>query len=224
MKSFVKQIISSVSPRLFRRLKRFNYEKNVLPKEFVIHMNRLKKGDLVIDVGANIGLVTESLALRGATVISLEPNSEAFLKLKEVELRYENIDARQEAAGTEDKNVKLYLHKSSLGSESDFTQASSLLSKKPNVSEELYEEIKEIDFALLIKSLKSSVELIKIDIEGYEIDLINHLLDMKVLDKVKKIYVETHERKFNALLEETEKLKRRVVDEGYEEKFFFDWH
>ncbi|MDC3328459.1 hypothetical protein OAW16_06325 [Pseudomonadales bacterium] len=84
MKSFVKQIISSVPPRLFRRLKRFNYEKNVLPKEFVIHMNRLKKGDLVIDVGANIGLVSESLALRGATVISLEPNSEAFLKLKEV--------------------------------------------------------------------------------------------------------------------------------------------
>ena len=61
-------------------------------------------------------------------------------------------------------------------------------------------------------------------IEGFEIDLINHLLDKNALDHVSKVYVETHERKFTQLTASTEKLKIRIKAEGYENKFFYDWH
>ena len=97
------------------------------------------------------------------------------------------------------------------------------LSKKPNISTKIYEEVKQINFAKFLKSLKIKVELIKIDIEGYEIELINHLLDHNSLDNVKKIYLETHEEKIKELIIPTKKLKKRIKSLGLEEKFCFDW-
>lgn len=106
----------------------------------------------------------------------------------------------------------------------DLSQASSLLKNKPNVSRHLFDEIQAIDFAKFILSLNTKIELIKIDIEGYEIELINFLLDKKVLGNVKKIYVETHEKKFKDLIKPTNLLKERIKAEGYKNKFSFDWH
>ena len=224
MKLLIKAVIQFFSPQLFNSIQRFNYERNILPTEFVEHMNRLTSNDLVIDVGANRGRVSECLALRGSKVISFEPNSNAFTKLLSISEKYQNIDAKNLAAGTKNRSVRLYLHKETARSGADLTQSSSLLSEKPNVSAGIFEEIQEIDFAEFLESLNSPVELIKIDIEGYEIELINHLIDRKVLDNVNRVYLETHERKFKALLASTEALKERVINEGYEEKFFFDWH
>ena len=138
--------------------------------------------------------------------------------------RYRNIEIRNAAVGTKNDKVKLYLHKGYDSTDEDLSQASSLLAEKPNVSNDLFEEVAEIDFAEYLKSLNVPIELIKIDIEGYEIPLLNHLLDEKVLGNVNKIYVETHERKFKELSLPTEELKRRIVAEGYGDKFFYNWH
>ena len=187
-------------------------------------MKDLNSDHLVIDLGANRGRVSECLALRGAKVISFEPNEEAFARLLKISENYQNIYARNEAAGTKNQLARLYLHSETADSDVDLTQASSLLSDKPNVSRDQFYDIQEIDFSEFLQSLDSPVELIKIDIEGYEIELINHLLDNKALNNVGKIYLETHERKFKSLLEPTEKMKKRIVSEGLQEKFFFDWH
>ena len=224
IKILLKDIAFTISPQLFHKFRLFNFERNILPKEFVKHMNQLTKADVVIDVGANIGLVSECLARRGSKVISFEPNSSAFLNLQIVAAKFKNIDAHNVAVGTKNKMVKLYLHKDSASTDDDLSQASSLLRNKPNVSTKFFEEIQEIDFAEFLNSLKAPIELIKIDIEGFEIDLINYLLDKNALDRVKKIYVETHERKFIQLADSTEKLKVRIKAEGYENKFFYDWH
>ena len=95
---------------------------------------------------------------------------------------------------------------------------------KPNVSTELTEEINEIDFAEFLQRLNRKIDLIKIDIEGYEIDLLNHLLDKNSFKFIDKVYVETHERKFTALEKSTKELKDRIEREGLSQKFFFDWH
>lgn len=224
VKILLKDIAFTLSPEFFHKFKLFNFERNTLPKQFVRHMNKLTRADMVIDVGANVGLVSECIARRGPKVISFEPNVAAFTKLQIVAEKFKNIDARNVAVGTKNKIVKLYLHKDSATSKDDLSQASSLLSNKPNVSTELFEEIQEIDFAEFILSLKSPIELLKIDIEGFEIELINHLLDKNALNEVKKVYVETHENKFTELTGPTEKLKARIKAEGYESKFFYDWH
>ena len=88
----------------------------------------------------------------------------------------------------------------------------------------MFEKVEEIDFAEFLHSLNNNIEIIKIDIEGFEIELINHLIDEKCLKKINKIYLETHEKKFTDLIIPTKKLKERIKIEGFESKFFFDWH
>lgn len=200
------------------------YKRRRLPKEFVSHLHCLSGKDLVIDIGANVGMVSECMAMRGAKVISFEPNKEAFARLDKVAARYSNITIKNVAAGTSNCTKKLYLHKDVEKTKADLTQASSLLVDKPNVSAKLYEEVKEIDFSNFLQSINRTVELIKIDIEGYEIELINHLLDNKALGNVNKIYVETHDRKIETLRGPTDALKERIVKEGLVEKFFYNWH
>lgn len=195
-----------------------------MPKKFVYHVRKLSKKDVVIDIGANVGMVSEILARRGARVISFEPNTLAFAKLKLVADKFRSIETYNVAVGTKNQKVKLYLHSDYNSSKNDLTQASSLLKEKPNVSHEIFEKIQEIDFAEFLKSLNTRIELIKIDIKGYEIELLNHLLDTCSLDNVGKVYVETHERKFTDLSVPTETLKARVISEGYQDKFFWQWH
>lgn len=202
----------------------YRYENNILPNEFMRHVKKLSTSSLVIDIGANVGLVSETLARSGARVISLEPNSKAFEQLKRVASRYPNIHIRNEAAGIKNQQTKLFLSKNSKKIDEDFTQASSFMIRKPNVSSVYFEIVKEIDFAQFLNSLDEQVELIKLDIEGYEIQLLNHLLDQKAVKNVNHFYVETHERKFVDLTIPTEQLKERIKKEGYEDKFFFGWH
>jgi len=220
----LKSRLKEYCPLLWERLRRFRYENSILPREFMKHVNGLSSSDLVIDVGANVGLVSEVLAFRGARVIAFEPNSIAFEKLRGVAQRYGNIELRNEATGIKNQQIKLFLHKNTTTKDDDFTQASSLLSSKPNVSADNFQLVNEIDFAQYLNSLEEPVELIKIDIEGYEIALLNHLLDKDAVRNVNRFYVETHERKFSDLAIATDKLKARIKQEGYENKFFFDWH
>lgn len=224
MKNIIRNAVLKNFPNFYNRLKQFRYENNVLPRQFRDHLKNLSKNDLVIDLGANVGMVTESLAKRGSQVIAFEPNSKAFSKLRTISNNYLNIEIRNEAAGIANQQTKLFFHKETQHTNKDKTQASSLLDNKPNISKENYELVNEIDFSEFIKSLNKKIELIKIDIEGYEIPLINHMLDKKVIEKVNKIYLETHEHKFPDLINPTLKLKSRIISEGYEKKFFFDWH
>ena len=104
-------------------------------------MRKLSKKDVVIDIGANVGMVSEILARRGARVISFEPNTLAFAKLKLVADKFRNIETYNVAVGTKNQKVTLYLHSDYNSSKNDLTQASSLLKEKPNVSHEIFEKI-----------------------------------------------------------------------------------
>ena len=220
----IKLVLKKFFPNLFVTIKRFRFETFVLPKPFIEHIKRLDERHLAIDLGANNGLVTETIARRGARVISFEPNLEAYNRLEHRASKYTNIEVHNKAAGVKNRKIKLYLHKNTLKSREDLTQASSLLADKYNLSSDNYEEVEEIDFASFILGISEPIELIKIDIEGYEIVLLNDLLDKNALDNVSAIYVETHENKIQNLLGPTEALKKRILGAGLEDKFYFDWH
>ena len=224
MKRTLKKLTRRYFPALFDLLKRRRYEKHVLPKEFVKHVRRLSKNDVVLDCGANVGLVSEFLARSGARVISFEPNMTAFRELESRSKKFPNIEVHNVAVSTVNQTGKLYLHKDvDRENRLILSEASSLLNNKPNVSSHIFEEIHEIDFAEFLKQF-NFIELIKIDIEGFEIEVLNHLLDKQAVDNVGSIYVETHERKFKELAVPTQKLKARIASAGHNNKFYFNWH
>lgn len=222
MKKNIKKIINRYFPRVLRNYQLKNYINSSFPYEFKSHVKNLKKKDIVFDLGANIGFVTEYLAMSGAHVIAFEPNKNAYQELVKFTSNFQNIDFYNVAAGIKNRKVKLYLHKNTKQNDNELSQASSLLINKSNVSKEIYDVINEIDFAVFLQNFKR-IELIKIDIEGYEVDLINHLLDKNSLDNVGKIYLETHESIKN-LKQPTIELKERIKKMGFADKFYFDWY
>ena len=221
----LKNTLKKVFPRMYRQTLQYRLKRNRLTSYFIEDIAKLNSSNVVIDLGANVGHISEILAKTGARVISFEPSSNAFLQLSQVSRDYENLEVLNVAAGVKNDKVLLYLNENTeeLPNE-DLTQSSSLLEDKPNVSKLLYEEIEEIDFAEFLKKIDVYVDILKIDIEGYEINLLNHLIDEDMFKRIGNVYVETHEHKFPGLLEPTKALIERVNALGLSEKIRFDWH
>lgn len=65
--------------------------------------------------------------------------------------------------------------------------------------------------------------MLKVDIEGAEVELLEAMLATDTLDRCKSIFVETHETSIPALEDRIARL-RTVAESGeYREKLFFDW-
>ena len=61
------------------------------------------------------------------------------------------------------------------------------------------------------------------DVEGAEIELINHIIDTGAINKVNYLICETHEKKNKFLLEGTKLLKEKVKNLGLQNKIYFNW-
>ena len=75
-----------------------------------------------------------------------------------------------------------------------------------------YISVETINFSEFIKSLNQTVKIIKMDIEGAEIDVINQLINDETYKLIGQLFVETHEKKIPELLIKTNLLKKRLKD------------
>ena len=64
---------------------------------------------------------------------------------------------------------------------------------------------------------------LKIDIEGYEVELIPHLINNSALDYISFLLVETHEKKNAFLRAKTDLMKKMIYDIGFD-RVCWDWH
>ncbi len=175
---------------------------------------KIESGDIVIDCGANIGLVTEYFFRKGAEVYAFEPNIYAFDILNKKYETTPRVTCYQKAvsASKSDKKMKLYLHEWSGISEVKYSTGCSLLSDKVNVNEQNYLVVDVVSLCDFIESFDKPVKVLKIDVEGAEIDILNEMIDRNVVKDIPYIFVETHEKKIPSLREGTEKLKKRIRD------------
>ena len=103
-----------------------------------------------------------------------------------------------------------------------FSSGSSLLAMKPNVSS-LAVEVRVIDLSNFLAQF-DCVDFLKIDVEGYEVELIPHLLGNLNWDLVRFVAVETHEgAKWTAMSNPTHHVKSLVRDAGLDHKFSWSW-
>ena len=145
-----------------------------------------------IDCGANTGQETLPWAEKGAEVHAFEPHPACFKVLKERVGKFSKVHLYEKGVWHKNSTMNLYLE-DGLGNE-EVTQASSLLKLKQNVSKEEFIEVEIIDLVEFINSLGKKVDLVKVDIEGAEVELIQKIIDTKTYERIGLIVVETHER------------------------------
>ena len=74
------------------------------------------------------------------------------------------------------------------------SQSSSVISSKSNIREEGAIEIQQVDFIRYLENLNEDIGLLKMDIEGAEVDLLEALFDRPdILNRIDHIFAETHE-------------------------------
>ena len=170
----------------------------------------LKKGDLVIDCGANIGETVSLIAKSGVEVHAFEANSHAFKVLEERFRDKPDVHCYKQAVLDQCGSVNLYHHIHSHGNEVKWSGGSSIFSEKPNVNKNKFEEVESIDLSAFIAQLDKSVSVLKMDIEGAEIQVLEKMIEDHTISRVRNLFVEIHDKKIPQLREAGENLRSKL--------------
>jgi FkbM family methyltransferase len=174
----------------------------------------LGPGDLAIDCGANVGLVTTCLADRGATVHAFEPNPHAYAELARRFAGHARVTCHPRGVWHQNSTLRLFLHENAADDPVTWSTGSSLLECKGNVSSEHFCEVEVIDLLAFIDSLGRPVKLLKIDVEGAECEILEAFIERGFHRKVELTLVETHEKKIPELREKTAAIRRRLREQN----------
>ena len=131
---------------------------------------------ICIDLGANLGKHTRRMASSARQVIAFEPDPTAFSALRSNVADLENVRLENLAVGTSDERVLLYRHPRFESDPAAYSQSSTVVSDKCNVTAEGAVEVKQIDFLRYLEELGEDIGVLKIDIEGAEVDLLDERL------------------------------------------------
>ena len=183
----------------------------------------LRSGDLAIDLGANAGIFTAKLAATGADVIAFEPDPYAFDLLSTKLGDAKNVTLVQAAASVQAGQMTLHRTANFENDPARHTTSSSLLSDKRNVAGGQGVEVDVIDIIAYLTELDRDVKLIKIDIEGAEVEVMERLLSSPLALRIGYIFVETHERAIPRLADRTDTLRARTADQT-RPLVNWDWH
>lgn len=193
-----------------------------LPTHLRQAIDSLQPSDVCIDCGAHVGLASRLLGRRGATVYAIEPNPAAYAQLVSNTAKMPNVVPIWAAASTAGgESVDYYLHEDHNDDEVTFASGGSLIGSMPNVSGSSI-SVPSIDLSDLIRRL-GRVAFLKVDIEGYETQLIPQLVASNTLGLVDLTAVETHERKWSDITTDTESMKAAVKDAGLGDRVSWDW-
>jgi FkbM family methyltransferase len=154
----------------------------------------LRPGELAIDCGAHTGTVTAVLAARELEVYAFEPNPHAFAVLRDRFAGTPSVHCLPQAVAAADGRAPLYLH--TLAREDPVGRAtgSSLLATKGNVDPSNAVEVETVDLDAFLGRLARPPALLKLDVEGLELQLLPRLAASGHLDRIRHVLVEMHDR------------------------------
>lgn len=181
-------------------------------------------GTTCIDLGANMGKFTRMMASKARQVIAFEPDPWSLAALRANLADLDNIRIEDAAAGTKEDKVLLYRAAGFEKNPAAHSQASSVVAREGLVAAAGSVEVRQIDFIRYLEDLNEDVGILKIDIEGAEVELLEALFDRPdILRRISFIFAETHERVYAnhkqrvaALRERAKRLEQPRVD--------LDWH
>jgi FkbM family methyltransferase len=181
-----------------RRGDRYTFYETLIRNAYLSQGQRLRPGDTVIDVGANIGCFTV-LAARavGPTgrVIAVEPEQSTFESLRRNILlnRCENVDARRLAIGGSSGSADLHVGATALFS-SIYREVGGTRAEAP--SHGTGADVQRVPMSTL-ESLMDDVDVercdyLKVDCEGAEHDIFREM-DERTAARIDQITLEVHQ-------------------------------
>lgn len=186
----------------------------------------LRPGDLVIDCGANVGDVAAPLADTGADVLCFEPDPYAFRRLSERLGKAANVTLRNEAVGIGEGTVQLMRAESFASNPKGGSVKSTVLTGGRGIDESAAIDVPLVDLPALLRTeadARGEIVLLKMDIEGAELDILEAMEAEDLFDPIRCTLVETHERKFKALRPRFKALKERIAGRYPEHKVNLNW-
>ena len=156
------------------------------PFETELVKREVKKGDIVLDVGANIGyytLIFAKLVGTGGRVFAFEPEPNNFALLeKNIEINgYKNIQLFKKAVTSKSGKVNLYLNINTEGGHSIY--------KSKDSGKRI-----EVESVCLDDFIDEKVDFIKIDVEGSEGEVIKGMMGLMEKNQNLKMITEFHPR------------------------------
>ena len=179
--------------------------------------------DIAIDLGANAGEFTRPMAETGARVFAFEPDPHALRILRSTVAEFDNVTIIPAAAGAVDGTATLYRRKDFDSEPDRASKSSSLMAEKRNVVADHGLDVEMRDFAGFLQALDHDVALVKMDIEGAEVPVLERLFDSGAADRIGHIFVETHERALPHLADRMAQLKARAARRDAP-VVNWDWH
>lgn len=191
-------------------------------------LSMLKPGDVVLDCGANVGDVTKPLAETGATVHAFEPDPYAFSQLQERVADHDNVVLHNAAVGVSEGTVRLMRASNFDDNPLWGSVKSTVVPGGRNINEEddATIEVTRISLPDMVRKIAAEhgeVTFLKMDIEGAELELLEHMLQQDLFDQIRLLVAETHEKKFPELRPRFKSLRAAVSDRYPITKVNLDW-
>jgi len=190
--------------------------------EFVV-----SPGDTIVDCGANVGQVTSQFARTGAAIHAFEPNPHCYQILRERFKHVHNVTIHHNGAMDRACVLRLRVLKQSSDLNWDTSVAGSFHPDSTRIAPSddsfVNYDIACIDLAEWVLNRSGRIRLLKLDIEGSEIPVINHLIDSGAIERIDLLICETHESMNASLIAPTEALRSRIVREGLTSRIRLDW-
>ena len=167
-------------------------------KNFLDHVARLGTEDIVIDLGANMGIFTDILAATGAEVHAYEPDPHCFEVLLRRFEGAENVHLHNQAVSGEAGTFVLQRTKGFAESPDIKSQSSSIAITNETIFDtENGILVETVAFKDVVRNLGRPVALVKMDIEGAEFSILDRILEdhsKGLALPIGRIFIETHER------------------------------
>ena len=177
-----------------------------------------------IDLGANVGEVTRKMAASGGRVMAFEPDPWSLARLRANGGGLGNVEITPAAAGVSDGTVALYRRVGFADDPARYSESASIVADKMNLDRGNTVEVEQVDFARYLEALDREIGVLKMDIEGAEVEILEALFARPdLLRRVRYIFAETHERMIPGHGPRVEALRRRAA--GMERpRVNLDWH
>jgi FkbM family methyltransferase len=145
---------------------------------------------------------------------AFEPYPDSFNVLKK-NYETEDVICINKAVGIRDETNKMFLHKK-IKENPSYCVGNSLIKYKLNTSDEFI-EVQTIDFNKFIETTfeEPTRIILKVDIEGSEYELFNHLITSTKIKLIEKIYCEWHWYKIGLSIEEHKRIVDKLNEFGF---------